>query len=72
MPCAWLALPSWVASGGILLLCDVDKVDVLDHEIGAFFVFVRCRLKWNVEDWVFVGVYGPNVRFEVDIFFWRS
>lgn len=43
-------------------------MEVLDHEFGAFSISTRCRLKWKVEEWVFVGVYNPTVRSEVDNF----
>lgn len=67
-PCGWSSLPSWGASGGILLIWDLDKIEVLEQEIGAFSFSIRCRLKREMEDWVFVGVYGPNLRSEVSDF----
>lgn len=67
-PCGWLALPSWGASGGILVIWDVDRIEVLEHILGAFSVLVRCRVKVMLNEWVFVGVYGPNLRTEVSNF----
>lgn len=63
-----MALTSWGAPGGILFIWDVDKVEVLEYEIEAFSVSAKCRFKWKIEEWVFVGVYGPNVRSEVKDF----
>lgn len=44
-PCGWVALLSWGASGGILVIWDVGKIEVLEHVIGAFSVSIRCRVK---------------------------
>lgn len=41
---------------------------MLEYEIGAFSVSIRCRLKGYLEELVFSGVYGPNLRSEVDGF----
>ena len=46
-------------AGGILLLWDKRKLDLLDSEIGSF--SISCLFR-NVEDgfqWTFTGVYGP-------------
>lgn len=67
-PCKWLALPSLGASGGILLVWDVDKTEVLDHEIGAYSIAIRCRLRLSMMEWIFVGVYSPVLVSEIDIF----
>lgn len=67
-PFNWLVLPSQGASRGILTDWDVDRVEVLEHEIGAFSIAIRCRLKWSVVEWLFVGVYGPVLGVEVDFF----
>lgn len=50
------------------MIWDVDRIEVLEHVIGAFSVSIRCRVKGRVEEWVFVGVYGPNLRLEVSDF----
>lgn len=63
-PSSWLALPSWGAFGGILVIWDVDRIEVLDHVLGAFLVSVRCRVKGQLDEWV----YGPNRRAEVSNF----
>lgn len=36
----WLALPSWGASGGILLIWNANKVEILDHELWAFSILM--------------------------------
>lgn len=64
---SWLALPSWGASGGILVIWDENKLEVLEHELGAFSVAIRCKVV-EEEEWVFVGVYGPLNSGEVDDF----
>lgn len=64
----WLSLPSWGASGGILLMWNEDSVEVLDHEIRAFSISVRCRKINGGEEWVFSGVYGPVLLREVEEF----
>lgn len=65
---AWLVLLAMGASRGILLIWDINKVEVLDSEVGAYSMSVRCRLRSCVEEWVFVGVYDPTKRWEVDDF----
>lgn len=67
-PSKWLVLPSWGASEDILMVWDVNRVEVLDHEIGAFSIAIRCRLKLSLVKWVYVGVYGPVLGVEVDSF----
>lgn len=52
---SWLTLPYWGALGGILLIWNENKLEILDHEIITFSVSIRCKL---VDEWVFVGVYG--------------
>lgn len=42
-----------------------EIVEVLEHEISAYSIFLRCRLKGKVEEWVFSGVYGPCLPSEV-------
>lgn len=56
----WLGLPTLGAlgGGGILLIWDDSKVVVPEHEIGAYSVSIRCKSKFGLEEWVFVGVYG--------------
>lgn len=50
------------------MIWDADRTEVLEHEIEAFSVSIRFRMKGKVEDWVFVGVYSPNLRSEVSDF----
>lgn len=64
----WLALPLWVASSGILLIWNEDKVEVMDHKIGAFSISVHCKTKNGLEDWVYSGVYESILSREVDEF----
>lgn len=62
---SWLALPSWRALGGILLLWNADILEVLVHEIGAYSVSIRCRLVGSFDEWVFSGVCSPTVAGDV-------
>lgn len=64
-PFEWLALPSRGSSGGILLIGDKDRIEVLEHEIETFSISIRCRLKSMLVELVFVGVYDPTQRDEV-------
>lgn len=57
------------ASGGILVIWDEGKIEVLEHEIRALSVSIRCKLRSFNKEWVFVGVYGPLRRKDVDDFF---
>lgn len=64
----WLALPSWGALCGILMIWNGARVKVLEHEVGAFSISVRCRMVNMLEEWVFTGVYGLVLGSEVDAF----
>ena len=58
----WLYLGSDGASGGILLMWDSQVVEKVEEAVGHF--SVSCKFK-NVGDqfeWVFTGVYGPNLN----------
>lgn len=57
---------SW--GGRILMIWDVDKIEVLEHELGPFSISLRCKLKGKSDEWVFAGVYDPNQREEVNVF----
>lgn len=58
---SWLALLSWGASGGILLIWNKQKLEVLDHELGAFSISIRYKVLRDQRVWVFPGVYGPTL-----------
>lgn len=65
----WVALPSRGASGGILMIWNKNRIEMLEHEVGAFSISIRCRMVDDVVEWVFSGVYGPVLEEEVDDFF---
>lgn len=50
------------------MIWNADKVEILEHEIGAFSISVLSRLQGGLEEWIFSGVYGPTLRGEVDDF----
>ena len=55
----WEALEASGSTGGVLMVWDKRSLEVLDKEVGMFFVSYGFK---NVEDgfaWVFIGVYGP-------------
>lgn len=45
---SWLSRPG--VPPGILVIWDMDRIEVLEHVIGAFSVSVRCRVRGNMED----------------------
>lgn len=45
-----------------------DKLEILEHEIGAYLVSIRCKLINDMKDWIFSGVYGLVRWGEVDDF----
>lgn len=45
-----------------------EKVEVINHEVDVFSVLICCKSLMGSLDWVFNGVYGPNVMGEVDDF----
>lgn len=47
---------------------NVDTLEVLDHEIGAFSIPIQCKLVDELEEWVFSGVNGPTLYSEVEDF----
>ena len=58
----WKVVEAEGTAGGILVIWDTRKLELVEAEIGQF--FVTCLLK-NVEDgflWAFKGVYGPVKR----------
>lgn len=43
-------------------------MEVIEHEVGAFSISICCKMVDMVEEWVFSGVYGPMLSWEVDDF----
>lgn len=64
----WLALLLWGALGGILMIWNEDKVEVVEHEVGAFSISVHCGKINVLEDWVNCGINGSVIAGEVDEF----
>lgn len=50
------------------MIWNVDKLEILEHEVGAYLVSVQCKLINGVEIWIFSGVYGSVVWGQVDDF----
>jgi len=42
-----------------------ENVELLDHEIGAFSISIKCRLLDVQGNWIFSRVYGPTLFYEV-------
>ena len=54
----WCALGSHGASGGILLMWEVEKVEALE---GSYSIACSFRSVSDDFKWAFAGVYGPNM-----------
>lgn len=65
--CKWFFVPSLGMVGGIVLVWDPGKVEVVNSEIEAFSLFICAHLveEW---EWVFTKVYCPTLATGVDIF----
>lgn len=50
------------------MIWNSDKVELLDQEIGAYSISVRCKLQGGLDAWIFSGVHGPILRRKVDDF----
>ncbi|KAJ9695145.1 hypothetical protein PVL29_010576 [Vitis rotundifolia] len=60
----WRALDAIGSAGGILVCWDKRTLEIVDWEVGLF--FISCKFR-TVEDgmvWVFTGFYGPFTREE--------
>uniref|UniRef100_A0A2N9H2I2 Endonuclease/exonuclease/phosphatase domain-containing protein n=1 Tax=Fagus sylvatica TaxID=28930 RepID=A0A2N9H2I2_FAGSY len=57
----WLYLGSMGASGGILLMWDTRVVEKIDDAVGNYSVSCKFRSVLNQLEWVFSGVYGPQM-----------
>lgn len=51
-----------------LLVWDVERIEVLEHEIRVYSIMIRCRFNLLAVDCVFVKVYDPVLGGEVDAF----
>mgnify|MGYP006267345135 CR=1 FL=1 len=56
---SWHWLPSAGHSGGILMGCNNDIYDVLQWDVGVFFLSATIRHRVSGLSWVVVCVYGP-------------
>ena len=64
----WRVVEAEGTAGGILVFLDTRKLELVEAEIGHF--FVTCMFK-NVEDdflWAFTGVYSPVKRCKRELF----
>lgn len=43
-------------------------MEVLEHEVGAFSISVHSKMTNILDEWVFTGVYGPILAWEVESF----
>lgn len=51
------------------MIWNEEKVEVLEWEVGAYSISIRCKMVDGEDEWVFSGVYGPVLSWEVDDFF---
>lgn len=50
------------------MIWNTDKMEILDHEIGAFSISVKCHMVESLFEWSFLGVYGSVLESEIDDF----
>lgn len=43
-------------------------MEVLDYKMGAYSMSIHCKVVYEENEWVFVGVYSPAKSCEVDDF----
>ena len=55
----WKALNSEGSAGGILLLWDNNRTNLVDYVVGSFSVLCLFRMLEDGFQWTFTGVYGP-------------
>ena len=60
----WVFLGSNGASGGILLMWDRRVVEKLEDAVGQYSVSCKFRTVMDQSEWMFSGVYGPNLDSE--------
>lgn len=64
----WCDLPSREAAGGIVIIWDSDKLEVLDSHSGIFTLSLLCKSIGVAENWVFTAVYGLVLQSEKERF----
>ncbi|KAL5704195.1 hypothetical protein ACHQM5_022653 [Ranunculus cassubicifolius] len=64
----WAEAPSVGASGGIVVMWDVQQLVVEEVLQGAYSVSMLCRFKNCPIRWIFTSVYGPNAMGDKDDF----
>jgi hypothetical protein len=60
----WVFLGSNGASGGILLMWDRRVVEKLEDAVGQYSVSCKFKTVMDQSEWMFSGVYGPNLDSE--------
>lgn len=55
----WCDLPARAAAGGIVVIWDSDKLEVLDSHVGSYSVSILCKTTGIPGCWAFTSVYGP-------------
>ena len=63
----WRAMGAQGSAGGILVCWDKRSLELLEMEVGNY--FISCKLKTVENDvvWTFTGVYGPCNRKEREL-----
>ena len=60
----WISLGSNGAAGGILLMWDIRVVEKVDKAAGYYSLSCKFRYITDQFEWIFSGVYGPNLDSE--------
>ena len=60
----WTSLGSNGASSGILLMWDRRMVERVDEAVGYYSLSCKFRNVIDQFEWIFIGVYGPNLDSE--------
>lgn len=45
-----------------------EKFEIIEHEISAYSISLRCKMIGGLRDWIFLGVYSPVLWGEVEDF----
>jgi hypothetical protein len=67
---AWMVLPAFGASGGILVMWDKCAVERVEEAVGTFSISYKFKSTLDQFIWAFSGVYGPNA--DSDNYLWEE
>lgn len=58
-PCKWAYVGAMGTSGGILIIWDDSKVDIIDTIEGQFSLTVKLRNREDNREWMHTNIYRP-------------